>query len=423
MRKRFKMLAAGAVLALCLTGCAGGEKAGVTTDQAKVTLGEYKGLEIQINNPEVTDAEVEQAVQAMIDAWNNEAPSDKETVEEGDTVMCTVHGTLADGTEIEDGADASGFITPGTNQTYPEVEQALIGMKTGEEKAVNITLPDPYEQNPELSGAEVTMHVMIQYIRSTETLSLDTLTDEQAAMAFSGDGISSVQGLYDKMRALIGEGREERIRNSAYQKICEVLLDTCTVDPFPTAELEKRMDDRMEQMTHICEAYYGTDLEGYLEQLGMTEKEYRKENEESVRDTIKLELIFTEIADRENIRYPEDEFEAYLEKVMAENSYESREKLFEEYSEDYIKMAFRIEYVVDWLIDNADLTWTEPAVEEEGVLDGGADIEVPAETDDDGLSGEKKGSSPKQKNITDRVTEMPLKKSGGGSNEAGKNGN
>lgn len=422
MGKRLKMMAAGTALAICLTGCASGGKAGITADRAEIILGEYKGLEIQINNPEVTDAEVEQAVQAMIDAWNNEAPSDKEIVEEGDTVMCTVHGTFADGTEIEDGADASGFITPGTNQTYPEVEQALIGMKTGEEKAVNITLPDPYEQNPELSGAEVTMHIMVQYIRSTETLSIGTLTDEQAAMAFSGDGVSSVQGLYDKMRELIGEGRDERIRNSAYQKICDILLETCKVEPFPTTELEKRMDERMEQMEHICEAYYGTDLKGYLEQLGMTEKEYRKENEESVRDTIKLELIFTEIADRENIQYPEDEFEAYLEKVMAENSYESREKLFEEYSEDYIKMAFRIEYVVDWLIDNADLTWTEPAVEE-GALDGGTDIEVPAETDDGGLSGEKKGSSPKQKNITDRVTEMPLMKSGGGSNETGKNGN
>lgn len=394
MRKTLEIMTAVAMLAATLTGC-GTERASITMDQAEVTLGRYKGLEIQVSSPEVTDAEIEQAVQAVIDAWNSEAPSGKQTVEEGDTVMCTVRGTLADGTEIEDGADMSGFITPGTDQTYPEVEQALIGMNVGEEKTVNIMLPDPYEQNPELSGMEASMHVTVQYIKNPETLSLDTLTDEQAAMAFSGDGVSSVQELYDKMRELISEGRNERIRNSACQKICGELLETCQVKPFPTAELEKRMDERMEQMARICDTYYGITLKEYLNQTGMTEKEYRKKNEESVRDAVKLELIFAAIADKENIRYPEGEFEAYVEKILSESGCGSREELFGEYDEDRIRAAFQSEYVSDWLIDNAELAWTEPAMEE-----GDTDTETLAEPEDSGHIGE---------NIIDKVTAIPLK--------------
>lgn len=334
------------------------EKPGITKDQAKVTLGNYKGIEIATDNPEVTDEEVKQAMQGMIDAWNAEAPSDKTTVESGDTVMCTIHGMMDDGTKI-DGADAQGFITPGTGQTYEEVEQALIGMNVGEETTVTVTLPDPYEINPELSGKKASMDVLVQYIKSDVTLSLDTLTDEQAAEAFSTDGIKTVQDLYDMTREIVTQDKEETIRQEAYEKICDHLLETCTVDPFPDAELDSRLNEQMEQMSLLCESYYGMTMEAYLGQAGMTEEEYRKQTEDSLRDTIKLELILTKIADKEDIHYLESAFDEYIGEILNETIYETEEELFAAYDEDYIRMAFRIEYVVDWLINNADMVYTE----------------------------------------------------------------
>lgn len=334
------------------------EKSGITKDQAKVTLGNYKGIEITTDDPEVTDEEIKQAVQGMLDAWNAEAPSDKTTVESGDTVMCAVHGTMDDGTEI-DGADAQGFITPGTGQTYKEVEQALIGMNVGEEKTVAVTLPDPYAINPELSGKKASMDVLVQYIKSDVTLSLDTLTDEQAAEAFSADGVKTVQDLYDMTRKIVAQDKKATIRQEAYEKICNHLLETCTVDPFPDTELDSRLNEQMGQMSLLCESYYGMTMEAYLKQTGMTEEEYRKQTEDELRDTIKLELIFMAVAEKEGISYPEGAFDDYVEDILAQTVYETREELFSIYDEDYIKLAFHIEYVVDWLIDNADMVYIE----------------------------------------------------------------
>lgn len=383
MKKKMKTSAGVIMLTLCLTAC-GGEKPGVTKDQAKVTLGTYKGIEITVENPEVTDEDLERGAQMVLDNHNATARSDKTAVEKDDTVMCTIYGKFDDGTTFED--ESEGFVVPGSGNTYPEIEAALPGMKVGEKKTVDVTLPDPYEPNEELSGKKVSMDVTVQYIKAEEELKLDTLTDIQAAAAFQADGVDDLGSFYSKVQQSVTEAKQDAMRTEAYGKICDHLLSTCRVEPFPTAELEKRMDERMEQLAHLCDAYYGMTVEEYLEQAGMTKEEYRKQDEENVRDTIKLELIYTTIGDKENITYPEEEFDTYIANVLENETYRTKEELFEEYGEDYVKMAFRIEYVVNWLIDNADISWTEPAAAddtpaeaEEGILDGGTDIGVDAD--------------------------------------------
>ena len=92
--------------------------------------------------------------------------------------------------------------------------------------------------------------------------------------------------------------------------------------------------------------------------IGTTEKEYREQVEEQLKDTIRLELIFTAIGDKEDIQYDEDKFQSYIDTVLKEYTYESAEELYAQYGEDYIKRAYRIEYIVDWLIDNADFVET-----------------------------------------------------------------
>lgn len=357
------------------------EKTGVTKDQAEVTLGNYKGIAVSVENPEVTDEDVEEGARLIIDAYNATAQSDKTVVEKGDTVMCAIHGELDDGTEFED--ESEGFIIPGSGNTYPEIEQALPGMKTGETKTVSVVLPDPYESNTELSGKTVSMDVTVQYIRSEEELSLDTLTDIQAAVAFREDGVDDLESFYQKVRETVTETKQNEMRSEAYHKICDHLLTSCSVEPFPDAEFEKRMDEQIEQTRYLCETYYGMSMEDYLKQFDTTEDSYREANADKVRDTIKLELIFTAIGDKEGITYPEEEFDTYIENVLADSIYETKEDLFAAYGEDYVKTTFRIEHVVNWLIDNADISWTEPAVAdedpasaEEGILDDGADIGV-----------------------------------------------
>ncbi len=358
MKKRMKTSTALIMLLLMglgtlMTGC--GEKTGVTADQAKVTLCSYEGIPVEISDPAVTDEEVNSYAQTVLYYYNQQQKSDRTVIEDNDTVSATVNFFDKDGNPIDDGSNNTGFIYIGSESTYPELEQGLIGAEVGKETEISITLPDPYELNEELSGKTITAKVTPEYIKETEELAVDTLTDEQAALVM--DGVSTTDEFFKRIRVILTEERDANTRQEAYNVICEYLLENCQVKPFPDADLKVRADESMEQAKYTCETYYNITFEEYLDSLGHTEEEYRKDIEATLSDTIKLELIFTAIGDKEGIQYDEEEFQAYVEGVLEQSDYGTAEDFYADYGEDYVKMAFRIEYIVDWLIDHADLSY------------------------------------------------------------------
>lgn len=353
MKRSIKAFAGVFATLLLLTGC--GEQADVPMSDAKVTLGSYTGIEVPMGDVSVTDEEVDNAMQSSIHYYNQGVKSDRTVIEDKDTVFASVYLYDKDGELLEDGSNHEGFITIGSGGTYPELESGIIGLEVGKEAEIAIHLPDPYEFDETLSGQTITAKVTPQYIKGTEELSLETLTDEQVKTAFDMD---SVEAFRNDMRAHLVEAKEADVRQTAYNVICEKLLETCDVKPFPTAELAARVDSYMEQAERTCTSYYNCTMEEYFEMIGTTEKEYREQVEGQLRDTIKLELIFTAIGDKENIQYDEAEFQSYIDTIMKEFTYNSVEEIYEQYGEDYIKRAYRIEYIVDWLIDNADFVET-----------------------------------------------------------------
>lgn len=356
--KKLTALILAAALAAGLAGCGSGTDNDRAFADAKAKLCNYKGIPVSIEDPGVTDGDVERYLKTIIDYHNREAREDRTTIEEGDTVQAELHMFDKDGNELTDGTMNEGSITIGAGATHEELEKGLVGKETGSEYEIPITLSDPYEYNEELSGQTITAKVRPIYIRAKDTLSLETLTDEQAALL--GDDVHSVAELTEKARRVLTDQAQEDVRVQAYSEICSYLLDHCSVKPFPGAELKARIEQSMEQSKTLCESYYDITFEEYLTQIGMTEDEYRKDIESTLTDTLKLEVIFTAIGDAEGIQYDESEFDAYVADVAAQGSFDGAEGLFAEYGEDYIKRAYRIEYVVDWLIGQADMSYKVP---------------------------------------------------------------
>ena len=353
MKKLIRVCALLLALMFVLAGCGSNGK---TMADAKAVLGEYRTIPVVIDNPEVTDEDVDGYVDMLLYYYNLSAEADRTVIEDDDTVWVELYLYDEDGVELDDGSDHQGFVYIGSGQTYPELEADLIGKEVGQEYEIPITLADPYEYDETLSGQTITAKVTPEYIRDPEELTQDELTDELAGQVL--DGATSVDDLRNQARTILMEQAQEQLRQTAYNVICDYLLDTCKVDPFPDEELKIRTDNNMEQIKTVCNAYYGITFDEYLSQIGMSEKEYRKEIEDSIRDTIKLEIIFTAIGDAEDIQYVESEFDAYIDEILAQYTYDSADEIYEEYGEDYVKSAFRIEYIVDWLISEADLTYT-----------------------------------------------------------------
>ena len=349
--------------AVLITGC-GSKEPTVTLDQAKVTIGNYVGIEISVDDPTVTDEDIQKQAEQVIAQYNLDAVSDRTVVEDKDAVYISAYMYDEAGELLEDELNNhEGWVQIGSNTTYEELEQGLIGAEVGKELEIPITFPDPYEFDETLSGAKVICKATVQSIRETNELSPDTLTDEQAKAAFD---VENVDGFYESIRSFLTEQNRESTRTAAFNQISEYLLATCTVDPFPDLELKNRVDDYLLSVEEMCQNYYNMTFSEYCASIEMTEEEYRADVEEYLSDNIRLELILTAIGDKEDIQYEEDAFQSYMDTVISDYDYESEEDVYAEYGEDYIKRAFRIEYVIDWLIDNADLVYVadEPVDED-----------------------------------------------------------
>lgn len=349
--------------AVLITGC-GSKEPTVTLDQAKVTIGNYVGIEISVDDPTVTDEDIQKQAEQIIAQYNLDAVSDRTVVEDKDAVYISAYMYDEAGELLEDELNNhEGWVQIGSNTTYEELEQGLIGAEVGKELEIPITFPDPYEFDETLSGAKVICKATVQSIRETNELSPDTLTDEQAKAAFD---VENVDGFYESIRSFLTEQNRESTRTAAFNQISEYLLATCTVDPFPDLELKNRVDDYLLSVEEMCQNYYNMTFSEYCASIEMTEEEYRADVEEYLSDNIRLELILTAIGDKEDIQYEEDAFQSYMDTVISDYDYESEEDVYAEYGEDYIKRAFRIEYVIDWLIDNADLVYVadEPVDED-----------------------------------------------------------
>lgn len=352
MKKRI-IAAAALMLAFLLTGC-GSKAPKITMDMAKVTLGNYTGIEVSMEKTAVTDEEINSYAEWVISNYNQNAVSSRTIVEDGDAVYITIFLYDENGTLLDDGNGHEGYVYVGSGTTYEELEQGLIGAETKTMLEIPITFPDPYEFNKELSGIKATASVGVGHIKETEELSLDTLTDEQARNML---GTDSVEEFYRHIRDELEEYKNDSMQGSIYDNICDYLLDTCEVEPLPDLELKNRVDKFFEQIEETCTNYYNMTLAEYCEMMGMTEKEYRADIEASLTESIKLELIFTAIGDAEGIQYDEAEYRSYIDTILNGFTYDSEKELYEEYGEDHIKRSFRIERIIDWLIDNADIVY------------------------------------------------------------------
>lgn len=373
--------------AVLITGC-GSKEPTVTLDQAKVTIGNYVGIEISVDDPTVTDEDIQKQAEQVIAQYNLDAVSDRTVVEDKDAVYISAYMYDEAGELLEDELNNhEGWVQIGSNTTYEELEQGLIGAEVGKELEIPITFPDPYEFDETLSGAKVICKATVQSIRETNELSPDTLTDEQAKAAFD---VENVDGFYESIRSFLTEQNRESTRTAAFNQISEYLLATCTVDPFPDLELKNRVDDYLLSVEEMCQNYYNMTFPEYCASIEMTEEEYRADIEDYLSDNIRLELILTAIGDKEDIQYEEDAFQSYMDTIISDYDYESEEDVYAEYGEDYIKRAFRIEYVIDWLIDNADLVYVAEEPVDEDAEEESEDhmFEDLPETPADGLSEE-----------------------------------
>jgi trigger factor len=323
-----------------------------------VKLGEYKGLEVTLGAYEVKEEDVKSNIETTLASYPNYVDTDKTTVEEGDIANIDYEG-LKDGVAFEGGTAQGANLEIGSNSFIDGFEDGLIGKKVGEDVELNLTFPEDY-QNTELAGQAVVFKVKINKIVKEEFMTYDTVTDEFVANNFVNNGYQKVDDLKKGVREQLESNNESQKKTDTQNAIFEKLHETCTVT-MPDGLLEQRIQEYMDQFTENLKTNYNMELSAYLSSVNTTEDEFNQQVRQYIEDSLTNQLILEAIAKKESIELDEEGYAKYKQDIITEFSFESEDALIEQYGEDYVKNAYISDKTMDFVIDNAKITYDENA--------------------------------------------------------------
>lgn len=310
-------------------------------DNGTITLGEYKGIEVERTAAEVTDEEVDQAVQSDLSAHETDTEVEREA-KSGDVVNIDFTGKK-DGVAF-DGGTAKGYdLTLGSNQFIPGFEEKVIGAKKGDKLSLDLTFPENYG-NKDLAGKPVVFEVTINSVKEKNTPELNEafVTDNTAFKTVDEYKADKKQGLLKTKN----DQADEKMLNDIFGAI----VNSSTITPKQEAidANAKNLIIRYENQA----ATYGMDFASFVQAFsGMKEEDFRKEMKTQAEGLVKQKLVIHAIADKEGMKVSDLD----RDDTAKELGYESADKLIETAGQYEVDEYVLSQKVVDLLKKNAKI--------------------------------------------------------------------
>ena len=313
----------------------------ITTDvYPEVTLGQYKGLEIEKAEAEVTDAQV----QAELDRMAQNVAS-TETVERaaamGDTANIDFEG-FDNGVPFDGGKGENFDLKLGSGQFVPGFEEQVVGMTAGEEKDINITFPENY--HAELAGKPVVFHVKLNKVTETVVPAQD---DEFAKDVSEFDTLDELKA---DIRAKALENAQKQL-DSAFEQACvDKASENTTVD-MPAALIEAELDEQMNRFAYQLQMS-GYSMEQYAQMMGGDVNTMRNAFRPAAEKQAKTNVTLAKIVEVEGITVTEEDMAAEYE-ALAKQYELDVEKVKDMVPADEIKTSLETRRAVKIIVDSA----------------------------------------------------------------------
>ena len=275
-----------------------------TTDvYPEVTLGQYKGLEVEKAPVEVSDAQVEAELNRMA---QNVASTEvvEKAAEMGDTANIDFEG-FDNGVAFDGGKGENFDLKLGSGQFVPGFEEQIVGMTAGEEKDIDITFPENY--HAELAGKAVVFHVKLNKVSVTNVPALD---DE---FAKDVSEFESLEELKADIRAKALESAEKNAQATFENACVEKAAENCTVE-MPAALIEAELDNQMERFAYQLQMS-GYSMDAYAKMMGGDVNTMRNAFRPQAEKQAKVNVTLTAIIEAEGIEVTEDDMNAEFESL------------------------------------------------------------------------------------------------------------
>ena len=341
MKKRIAMLLTGALMAsMMLAGCSGSK--GLETDELKISV--YKGVEInEVAKPgEVTDEDVENYIQSVLQMNSTKEEIVDRPVESGDTATIDFTGRI-DGVEFEGGSATDYPLVIGSGQFIAGFEDSVIGHSIGETYDWQGVFPEDYT-NADYAGKDVVFTITVKSI-SKEVV--PELNDEFVKSVSKKS--KTVDEYKKEVKKQLGKDNEKNYESSISQAVWQKVLDNTEVKKYPEDKVKEITDSLIDQYKTTAE-YYEQDYETFIqEQMGYSVEDFEKQVDEAAKASIKQTMVTEAIADKEKIKLGEKEYEEQLKKMATDYGYEDVDALKESAEEDDLKEIALNNLVKDWL--------------------------------------------------------------------------
>ncbi len=311
-----------------------------TETYPEVTLGDYKGLEIEKAEASVSDEQVDAELNGM--AQNVDST---ETVERaaqlGDTANIDFEG-FDNGVAFDGGKGENFDLKLGSGQFVPGFEEQVVGMTAGEEKDIDITFPEDYAA--ELAGKPVVFHVKLNKVTVTNVPELD---DEFAKDVSEFDTLEELKA---DIRAKALENSQKQIESAFENAAVEKAAENVTVE-MPNALIESELDTQMERFAYQLQMS-GYSMEQYAKMMGGDVSTMRNAFRPAAEKQAKINVTLEKIAEAEGIEVSDEDLNAEFE-AMAKQYELEIEKIKEMVPAEEVKASLKTRKAVKVIVDAA----------------------------------------------------------------------
>jgi trigger factor len=305
------------------------------------TLGEYKNLEVEVDAPKLSDADVEKTLEELRERAATYVPVEDRAVENGDYAQLKLLGTPAGGGDPLQADNVLCHI--GAEETIEAFNEALRGSKIGDHKKFDVQYPPDY---PDAKLAGKSYHYAIEVL-GIKSKKLPELNDEFAKDISKSETLAELR---EQIRKDLEAAREHREKEQARDKILAKLIAAHDF-PVPEALAEQQVDTRLEAAVRRLISQ-GVDPRAVnVDWVAMRQRQRQR-----AVDDVKAELLLDRIATAERIEVNDDEVQNEIAKV-AEHSGESaaaiHARLTKQGTLDRIKSKLRSDKTLEWLYQNS----------------------------------------------------------------------
>ena len=289
----------------------------------EVTLGAYKGIEVDKVDVTVSDEEVDAEIEKERDRNARSISVTDRAVQDKDQTVIDFEG-FVDGVAFEGGKGENYPLTIGSGTFIPGFEEQFIGKNIGEETDVNITFPEDY-QAEDLAGKPALFKVTVKEIKEKQLPELD---DEFAAEVSEFDTLAEYK---EDVKKNLLEKREKDVKNAKEDAVVDAIIENASMD-IPDAMIETQQRQMIQEFAQNIQAQ-GLSIDQYFQFTGLTAEKMMEQVKPQAEKRIKSRLVVEAVAKAENIVASDEDFDNEVAK-MAEMYKMESDKIKESIGEE-----------------------------------------------------------------------------------------